>query len=199
MSPIRSWALGCAIALSSTAAAAAGLDRGAPALAVDPQLAFLHLDGPDYRVRIPNFHPFFEFYRFTEAPGAGVCAVLASTRGYVRDDYGGAARTAFALVRAHLSQEYGQADEFTDTLRPGSYWKAPNEWARALFLKDRVYQAEWHAPAGGTLRGSVTHIVLAVQAIDIGRPYMTLLYQFDDPICRGVEPRTEPSRLLTTR
>ncbi len=175
------------------------MDRAAQAPATDQQLAFLKLDGPDYRVRIPNFHPLFEFYRVTEAPGAGVCAVLASTRGYVRDEYGGAARTAFALVRAHLVQEYGQTNEFTDTLRPGSYWKAPKEWARALFLKDRVYQAEWHSPADGTLRGNVTHIVLAVQAVDIGHPFMTLLYQFDDPVCRGVEPRTEPSRLQTTR
>lgn len=199
MSPIRSWVLGCAIALLPAAGGAAGLDPAPRPAAAGQQLALLSLDGPDYRVRIPNFHPAFEFYRVTDAPGAGLCAVLASTRGYLRDEYGGAARTAFALVRAHLSEEYGQANEFTDTLRPASYWKAPNEWSRALYLKDRVYQAEWHAPPGNTLPGNVTHIVLAVQAMDTSRPFMTLLYQFDEPVCRGVEPRTEPSRLLTTR
>lgn len=199
MSPIKAWMLGFVGALLPVVAvAAATVERAAGTWAPmpGPELAVFTPKDRAFSVSIANFHPEFDFYRMTSADGAGICAMLSSTRGYAHDDYGGAARTAFALVRARLTAEYGAADEFTDTVRPESHWQAPHEWVRALFLKDRVYRAEWHAPAGHTLSGSVTHVVLAVQAMADSRAFMTLLYQFDDSRCRGADPSTEPSRLL---
>jgi hypothetical protein len=194
--------LGCVGALLPFTVGAASLQPpvGATLSAVvGPQVAVLTPTDRTFSVSIANFHPEFDFYRMTSADGAGICAMLSSTRGYARDEYGGAAKTAFALVRAQLTAAYGAADEFTDTVRPGSYWQAPHEWVRALSLKDRVYRAEWHAPAGHTFGDSVTHIVLAVQALADSRAFMTLLYQFDDARCRGVDPGTEASRLPTIR
>ena len=183
MSPIRSWVcIGCCVALSATASAA-GLDGGKIS---GQQVAILTTTEAPYRVAVPNFHPVFDSYKLTMPVGAGVCGVQASTRGYARDSYGGAARTAFAMVRKQLSDAYGPADEFVDQLRSTSYWGRPHEWVDALMRKDRVYQAEWHAPAGASFRGNITHIVLAVQAVQAGRAFVTLHYQFDDSHCRGV-------------
>jgi hypothetical protein len=199
LSPINSWLLACLGALMPAIAGAVPTESPVVHPSLGPQLALLHTADPAFQVSIPSFHPAFEFYRMTAVENAGVCAMLASTRGYARDQYGGGAKTAFGLVRAHITETYGAADEFTDTIRPASHWKAPQEWVHALFLKDRVYQAEWHAPAGGTFQGQVTHIVLAVQAVESSRAFVTLLYQFDDAHCRGVEPRTEPPVLMMTR
>jgi hypothetical protein len=185
LSPYRSWlSVACFVALSATASAA-----GLPDTVGGPQVAALTAETAPYRVAVPNFHPVFTSYKLTMPAGAGVCAVQASSKGWNRDGYGGAARTAFALVRAQLTSAYGPADEFIDQLRGTSYWTLPQEWVAAMIRKDRVYQAEWHAPAGATFHGNITHIVLAVQAVETDRAFITLQYQFDDAHCRGAPSR----------
>ena len=153
-----------------------GVEQGSPPMKyggeqVDSKFSFY--------VSPPNMHPSFEKYLVTSTPETGICKVSGLGRTLKNDSYGNQVRSEFDLISEQVKSKYGRSKSF-DFLNASSIWHDGNDWAMAVYKKDRHLSRFWDSKEHSDLSHNVNSISLQAHALNSSDTYLVLSFEFDN-------------------